>query len=94
MSLDISTKIGGNKMGSGYGKKPVGKMVIMGIVSIALYTALLLNQETFNNYFGRGGLYTILPIATAFIFSFIHGSFIGNFWTVLGVEAAKKKEVE
>jgi hypothetical protein len=26
------------------------------------------------------------------MFSFIHGSFTGNFWTVLGVEASKKKK--
>ncbi|MDA8215882.1 MAG: hypothetical protein M0Z64_11505 [Nitrospiraceae bacterium] len=80
-------------MGSGYGKKkPVGKMAIMGIVSIALYAAMLLNQDIINDYLGSGGLYAVLPIAIAFIFSFVHGSFTGDFWTVMGVEAAKKKK--
>lgn len=80
-------------MGSSYGKKkPVGKMVIMGIISIALYTALLMNQDIINNYIGRGGVYAFLPIVTAFIFSFVHGKFTGDFWTVMGVEAAKKKK--
>ena len=80
-------------MGSGYRKKkPVGKMAIMGIISIALYTALLMNQDIINNYIGRGGVYAFLPIVTAFIFSFVHGNFTGDFWTVLGVEAAKKKK--
>jgi uncharacterized membrane protein (DUF485 family) len=80
-------------MGSGYGKKkPVGKMIIMGIISISLYTALLMNQDIINNYIGRGGVYAFLPIVTAFIFSFIHGNFTGDFWTVLGVEAARKKK--
>lgn len=73
-------------------KKPVAKMLLMGIVSIALYVALLMYQETINSYFGRGGVYALLPIVTAFIFSFVHGSFTGNFWTVLGIEAAKKKK--
>ncbi len=73
-------------------KKPVAKMLLMGIVSIALYVALLMHQETINSYFGRGGVYALLPIVTAFIFSFVHGSFTGNFWTVLGIEAAKKKK--
>lgn len=82
-------------MGSIYEKKkPVGKMIITGIVSIALYTALLMNQDIIISYFGRGGIYAILPIAVAFIFSFVHGSFTGYFWTVLGVEAKKKKEVK
>lgn len=75
-------------------KKPVAQMLVMGIISIALYTALLMYQEIINTYFGRGGVYALLPIVTAFIFSFIHGTFTGNFWTVLGIEAKKKKEVK
>jgi len=73
-------------------KKPYGKMIFMGIISIALYAILLLKQNILNDYFGQGGLYALLPIATAFLFSFIHGSFTGHFWTVLGIEAAKKKK--
>jgi len=73
-------------------KKPVGKMVLLGIISIALYAALLLNQDYINATFSHGGVYAFLPILTAFLFSFFHGSFTGHFWTVLGVEASKKKE--
>lgn len=72
-------------------KKPVVKMFVMGIISIGLYTALLSNQDQVNSTFGKGGMYALLPIATAFIFSFIHGTFTGDFWTVMGIEAAKKK---
>jgi len=80
-------------MASGYNKKkPIGKMLFMGILSITLYAALLLKQDLINDYFGRGGVYAFLPIIAAFIFSFIHGSFTGDFWTVMGVEAAKKKK--
>jgi len=76
-------------------KKPIGKMVVAGIFSVALYTTLILKQDMVTEYFSRGGvLYALLPIAAAFIFSFAHGSFTGNFWTVLGVEAKKKKEVK
>jgi len=73
-------------------KKPVGKLIVMGIISIALYSTLLLKQDLVNSTFARGGMYALLPIITAFVFSFIHGSFTGNFWTVLGIEAAKKKK--
>lgn len=72
--------------------KPVGKMLLMGIISVALYALLLSKQDVINQYFGSGGMYAILPIITAFIFSFVHGSFTGDFWTVLGIEAAKKKK--
>jgi hypothetical protein len=37
-------------------------------------------------------MYAFLPIITAFLFSIVHGSFTGNFWTLLGIEAAKKKK--
>jgi len=82
-------------MATSYGstrKKPIGKLIVMGIISAAMYGALLANQEFLNSTFGKGGLYAFLPIATAFMFSFIHGSFTGSFWTVLGIEAAKKKK--
>ncbi len=73
-------------------KKPYGSMIIMGIVSASLYAVLLLQQDVINKYFAHGGVYSLLPIATAFVFSFFHGSFTGSFWTVMGIEAAKKKK--
>ncbi|RJQ51362.1 MAG: hypothetical protein C4526_10275 [Nitrospiraceae bacterium] len=73
-------------------KKPVGKMLLMGVISAALYVLLLLKQDVIISYIGQGGVYAILPIITAFIFSYVHGSFTGDFWTVMGIEAAKKKK--
>jgi hypothetical protein len=73
--------------------KPYGSMLITGTIAIALYAVLLAKQGLINDYFARGGVFAFLPIATAFVFSFVHGSFTGNFWTVLGVEARKKREV-
>ena len=76
-------------------RKPVGAMIVMGVISIALYTTLLLKQDMINETFAKGGMYALLPIITAFVFSYFHGGFTGHFWTVLGVEAAsKKKEVK
>jgi len=73
-------------------KKPVGVMIVMGLISIALYTTLLLKQDYVNSAFAKGGLHAFLPIMTAFIFSYVHGTFTGHFWTVLGIEAARKKK--
>ena len=73
-------------------KKPYGAAIILGVVSLALYVGLLTQQEMVNQYFTKGGVYAFLPIATAFLFSFVHGNFTGNFWTVLGIEASKKKK--
>ena len=73
-------------------KKPVGVMIVMGLISVALYATLLAKQDLVNSTFAKGGLYALLPIITAFIFSYFHGTFTGHFWTVLGVEASKKKK--
>ena len=73
-------------------KKPYGAAIIMGVISLALYWGLLTQQETINTFFTKGGVYAFLPIASAFLFSLVHGNFTSNFWTVLGVEASKKKK--
>ena len=73
-------------------KKPVAAMIVMGLISLALYATLLAKQDLVNSTFAKGGLYAVLPIITAFVFSYFHGSFTGHFWTVLGVEASKKKK--
>jgi hypothetical protein len=72
-------------------KKPFGASILFGVVSIGLYITLLANQDILNGNFAKGGLFAFLPIITAFIFSYVHGNFTGHFWTVLGVEASKKK---
>jgi len=73
-------------------KKPIGKLIISGLFSIALFTALFTNQDLVSSAFTRGGWYAFLPIGTALLFSLVHGSFTGHFWTVMGIEAAKKKK--
>ncbi len=73
-------------------KKPYGAFLVMGLLSAAMYTFLLLKQTMITKYFAMGGAYAFLPIAAAFLFSYVHGSFTGNFWTVLGIEASKKKK--
>lgn len=73
-------------------KKPVAAMIVMGIISVALYATLLLKQDLINSNFAKGGMYAFLPVVTAFVFSYFHGAFTGHFWTVLGVEAARKKK--
>jgi len=72
------------------GKKPVGKLLAFGIGSAALYTAVYLFQDQLLLNSAKGGMYTILPIATVFLFSWVHGTFAGTLWEVLGINAVKK----
>jgi hypothetical protein len=73
-------------------KKPIGKTVFYGLVTAALYAAVFSQADAIMQLFTKGGMYAALPIGTVFVFSFAHGSFTGNLWSVLGVEAVVKKD--
>ncbi len=70
-------------------KRPYAKTALTGAVSLGLYAILLTRQDLINESFARGSAYALLPIATAFLFSFVHGTFTGGFWSSCGVEASK-----
>jgi hypothetical protein len=70
--------------------KLVGKTIALGLGTVALYAAVFLNGDTVMKYFTRGGWYAALPVVTVFLFSFVHGAFAHNLWSVLGIEATKK----
>ncbi len=73
----------------GKNKKPYLKIVILGAFSLASYIALFMNQEMVTDFFTKGGKYAVLPIATAFYFSFLHGAFASSLISVMGLEAKK-----
>jgi len=68
----------------------VAKTAGLGLATAALYAAVFLNSGSVMKYFTRGGWYAALPIATVFVFSFVHGAFAHHVWEVLGIRAPKK----
>ena len=70
--------------------KAVKSAAVFGLLTAAFYAAIFLNEGTVMKYFTKGGMYALLPVGAAFLVSFIHGAFAGNFWTALGIEASKK----
>lgn len=72
-------------------KKLIVKTIAFGALSAAMYTVLFMNSAVVMTYFTKGMVYAALPIITAFAFSFVHGAFAGNVWTLLGIEAAQKR---
>jgi hypothetical protein len=67
-----------------------GKIAAFGCGTAALYAAVFLNGGAVMDFFTRGGWYAALPIATVFVFSFVHGAFAHHLWDALGVEAPRK----
>ncbi len=71
-------------------KKPYLAALIFGVISLGAYVLLFRNESLVTEKYTIGGWYTILPVGTAFFFSFIHGAFASNVLSVLGLEAKKK----
>jgi uncharacterized membrane protein HdeD (DUF308 family) len=72
-------------------KKPIGKMILMGIISISAYIAVFTHQNIITEYTTKGGYYAALPIAAVFFFSFVHAPFASYVLSALGIEPKKKK---
>ena len=58
-------------------------------MSLGAYALLLSNMKIVTDTFTLGGWYAVLPVGTAFLFSFVHGAFASNFLSVLGLEPKK-----
>ncbi len=71
-------------------KKLLGKTLLYGAITAALYAVAFTHTGILTAVFAKGGVYAALPIATVFVFSFAHGSFSSNLWSMLGIEAVSK----
>jgi hypothetical protein len=73
--------------------RPIAATILFGTISIVLYIALLTYSDLLVDlaYRTRSGDKTLffVPIIIAFVFSFVHGNFTGNFWESMGLRAAK-----
>ena len=71
-------------------KHLIGKTLLLALASGVMYALVFSQQGTVTNLFTRGGIYAVLPITTAFLFSFVHGAFASSLWTTLGISARKR----
>ena len=71
----------------------IGKTAGYGVVSAACYAAVFTHADTVTQICSRGGWYAAIPIATVLAFSFVHGAFAHNLWSLLGIEALKRDQV-
>jgi hypothetical protein len=71
-------------------KKIAIQTLVYGAIAAALYAAVFSHSTAITELFARGGAYAALPIATVFVFSFAHGAFASNLWSLLGINAINK----
>jgi len=65
------------------------KTLVFGTIIGGLYAALFTNFELVMQYVTRGGIYALLPVASAVVFLYVHGAFFSNFRSALGIEGSK-----
>lgn len=71
-------------------KRPVGKLVLYAILSVAIYTLFFMNANAIQKYLAVGGAFrSAVVVAVAICISLIYGNFAGTFWEVIGVKAKK-----
>lgn len=68
------------------------RTILLGVVSLVLYIILFSNENAVLELSMTGGWGFLIPIAIAFLFSFVHGAFTGGFWDMLGLKAQTRKE--
>jgi hypothetical protein len=76
--------------------KPWLRFLAYGLGSVVCYGLLFVylnNKAVIGQFVRTDGWYPLLPVVTAFVFSFFHGAFTGYFWEVLGVTAKMPKPV-
>jgi hypothetical protein len=74
-------------------KSGVVKTLVLGALTAAMYAAVFWKSDAVMQLFTRGGVYAAFPILTVFAFSFAHGAFASNLWSLLGIQAKPTVEV-
>lgn len=70
-------------------RRNVLRTVAFGAGAAALYAAVFTHADFIADLSAKGGAYAVVPVLTVFLFSWVHGSFTGAFWSALGIEASK-----
>ncbi len=65
--------------------------LLYGTLSALLYCGLYLFADSILEISRQGHWSFLVPIGIAFLFSFVHGNFTGQFWDLFGVKARQVK---
>ncbi len=74
--------------------KPWAKTILLGVLSGGMYVLLFAYGDMATKYFTRGSWYACLPIATAFVFTFVHSAFAAYLLSAVGFEASNNHKTE
>jgi hypothetical protein len=73
-------------------RKRVMRISCWGIVSLAMYLGIFLNQGTITEYFTQGGYFALAVVGTALAFALVHGTFASYVLENLNFRAANRSK--
>lgn len=86
---------GGRKMAAIESReKTLRKTVVFGAAAAALYAGVFTFADPIMAMVSKGGFNALVPVATVFLFSYVHGNFTSSFWSLMGIEASKTAVVK
>ena len=72
--------------------KTFRRAIFWGVISLAMYLAVFLNEEIVTQYFTEGGVFSIVIVVTALAFSFVHGSFANYILELIGIRPSQEED--
>lgn len=69
--------------------KQLVRALIFAVLSLVLFSLLYVFEPDLISFSSKGGWYFLVPVAIAFVFSYVHGAFTAHFWDLLGIKAKK-----
>jgi peptidoglycan/LPS O-acetylase OafA/YrhL len=66
--------------------KALKRALFWGVISLSIYLAVFLNQDTITRHFTKGGVFALVIIVTALAVSLIHGSFANYTIEISGIK--------
>lgn len=69
--------------------RTVVSALLLGVLSLGLYVILFHYEKAILDLARQARWMFIVPVAVAFLVSFVHGAFTSAFWDALGVRAKR-----
>ncbi|MFC4678959.1 hypothetical protein [Desulfovibrio legallii] len=71
---------------------PLARLLLFGCGSVLIYVLAFSHATAFASLCARGGWWSVLPIVSVLVLSYVHGSFAAALWELCGITGVRKQE--
>ena len=71
---------------------PLARLLLFGCGSVLIYVLAFSHATAFASLCARGGCWSVLPIVSVLVLSYVHGSFAAALWELCGITGVCKQE--